>query len=87
MNKLLAFVFVLCSGCSTVVPIEKSWPPAPPALLLPAENLSALPIDKKELSDLLENANINFTQYYLLKIRFVAWQTWYLDQQKIFNDN
>jgi hypothetical protein len=85
MNTLLAsIVLVLMTGCSTVVPVKEEWPTAPQELLTPASNLTPMSVDKTELSDLLENANNNFTQYYLLKDRFTAWQKWYTDQQKIY---
>lgn len=85
MNTVLASIMlVLITGCSTIVPVKETWPSAPSELLAPASNLTPLSVDKKELSDLIENANNNFTQYYLLKDRFTAWQQWYSDQQKIY---
>jgi len=85
MNTVLASIMlVLITGCSTIVPVKETWPDAPTELLTPAINLTPLSADKKELSDLIENANNNFAQYYLLKDRFTAWQQWYKDQQKIY---
>ena len=87
MNILLtSIILVLVTGCSTIVPVRETWPAAPLELLTPAVNLTPLAADKKELSDLIENANNNFAQYYLLKDRFTAWQQWYNDQQKIYED-
>lgn len=86
MSKLLYAVILMLalSGCSTLVPVKEKWPAVPAELLVPAVNLIPLAPEKRELSDLIENANNNFTQYYLLKNQYTAWQKWYADQKGIY---
>jgi hypothetical protein len=48
-----------------------------------SNNLKPLPEDKKTLVDLIENANDNFTTYYILKEKYDAWQEWYKMQRRI----
>jgi hypothetical protein len=37
-----------------------------------------------QLIDLLDNANINFSRYYILKDRYEAWQSWYNSHRQIY---
>lgn len=61
-----------------------AWPEAPSSLTEPADNLDPLPADKKNLTDLIQNANENFDKYYQLKEKYEAWQDWYNTQKKIY---
>ena len=61
-----------------------TWPEAPPSLMEPASNLEPLSEDKKSLTDLIQNANENFGQYYQLKEKYEAWQSWYNTQKQIY---
>jgi hypothetical protein len=49
-----------------------------------SSNLKPLPEDKKTLADLIENANDNFSSYYILKEKYDAWQEWYQMQRRIY---
>lgn len=60
------------------------WPEAPQEIQQPASDLKALPEDKKNLTDLLENVNENYGTYYQLKEKYEAWIEWYNTQKKIF---
>jgi hypothetical protein len=73
-------------GCSTTTPVKMRWPAVPAELTAPVNDLAPLPEDKKTLTDLLENANQNYSQYYILKQKFEAWQEWYRVQKSIFED-
>jgi arginine/ornithine N-succinyltransferase beta subunit len=75
---------LILPGCGTTVPVKMEWPAAIPNLMEPASNLTALPEDKKTLTDLIENANENFGKYYQLKEKYEAWQFWYLKQKEIY---
>ena len=50
----------------------------------PAPELTLLPENEKTLTDLIENANINYGQYYDLKAKYQTWQEWYKQQKQIF---
>jgi len=87
MNKiiLLCLMFIL-AGCATSVPVTMNFPQAPEALTKPCDPLQPLPKDKKELSDLLENANENYGKHHECLAKYRAWQEWYETQKKIFEE-
>jgi hypothetical protein len=85
--KRLIIVLMLVSlvGCATkIAPVNLKWPDAPAELLAPAEELTPLTVDQTQLSDLLNNANTNFSKYYILKDRYDAWQSWYNSHKQIY---
>ena len=59
------------------------FPEVPENLMEKSTNLKPLPEDKKTLADLIENANENFSAYYILKEKYDAWQEWYKMQRRI----
>ena len=83
---MLSVVFLMSQGCSTTVPLHMTFPEAPPTLMTPAPNLKELTSNNVNLSDLLDNANENYGNYYELKERYLAWQEWYKTQRKIFEE-
>lgn len=60
------------------------FPQAPTNLLEPANDLKPLSEDKKTLTDLIENANENYSSYYVLKEKYNNWIEWYKQQKQIF---
>jgi len=60
------------------------WPEIPANLMEPASDLKPLPEDKKTLTDLLENANDNYSSYYTLKEKYNSWIEWYKMQKTIY---
>ena len=85
MKRLILISLFALSACATnksaVIP---NWPTAPADLQQPATDLTPLASDKHDLSDLLDNANDNYAQYYILKEKYEGWQNWYNSQQKIW---
>ena len=72
-------------GCATkIAPVNLKWPDAPAELLVSAEELTPLTADQTRLSDLIDNANTNFSKYYILKDRYDAWQSWYNSHKQIY---
>jgi hypothetical protein len=89
MKHLLGSIFLitLLTGCHTTVPVTVKFPDAPTSLMAPAEKLDLLDEDKQiELSDILENTAENAAKYYSLREKYRAWQKWYQDQRKIFEE-
>ena len=84
--KKLILITLLLTGCATSVPVRMNFPQAPEPLLKPAEELQPLDPNKKKLSDLLENVNNNYGEYYKLKEQNDAWIEWYNSQRKIFEE-
>jgi hypothetical protein len=87
MKRLVVIVLLLLSGCATkLAPVSMTWPAAPEELFAPVDELTPLAEDKKTLADMIQNANENYSKYYLLKDRYQAWQDWYKSQKKINED-
>jgi hypothetical protein len=77
---------LLLAGCTTV-PVTIPFPTVPPQLMEPAGALKPLDKTKKiQLSDIIDNTNVNAGLYYELKEKLSAWQMWYVEQKKIFDD-
>ena len=82
---IIALMLVSLVGCATkIAPVNLKWPDAPAELLAPAEELTPLTADQTRLSDLIDNANTNFSKYYILKDRYNAWQSWYNSHKQIY---
>jgi hypothetical protein len=76
----------MLNACATVVPVTMKFPQAPETLMTPAEPLIPLDKNKKQLSDLIDNASYNYGNYYELEAKYKAWQEWYNSQKKIFEE-
>jgi hypothetical protein len=87
MKLILTIALALMiTGCSVFSPPGLPFPDEPNELKGPAPVLIPLTDTQHNLSDLLQNASDNYTNYYLLKNKYEAWQQWYTEQAKIYND-
>jgi hypothetical protein len=85
MKRLIVIASLLLSACAnTTAPVIPKWPEAPADLQQPVPELTQLAPEQRNLSDLIENANENYTQYYILKEKLEGWQNWYNTQEKIW---
>lgn len=84
MKKLIMVLCVALAGCSTTVPVARKFPEVPATLTEPAAKLQPLTTDNPQLSDLISNANDNYTEYYRLKEKYNSWIEWYNTQREIF---
>ena len=85
MKRLLIISLLLLSGCVTTVrPVAMQWPAVPGELEQPAPELTPLGPEERSLSQLLINADNNYSQYYILKQKYEAWQKWYQTQKNIY---
>jgi hypothetical protein len=85
--KKLIITLMLASlvGCATkVAPVNLKWPDAPAELMEPPEDLTPLDTNQTKLSDLIDNANTNFSKYYIIKDKYEAWQNWYNTHKQIY---
>lgn len=88
MKKLLLIIAVLSLvGCSLLPQARPAWPEAPAEIQKPAPDLTPLGKDQHNLSDLIENANINYSEYFALKNKYNAWIEWYNTQKKIYDNS
>ena len=81
---LAAIVVTILSGCSTAVPIKRTFPEAPSVLMRQCPNLQKLPEDTTKLSQVLTTVTQNYTQYSECQIILEKWQEWYSIQKVIF---
>jgi hypothetical protein len=85
MKKLLIIIGVLTlSGC-TALPISQRFPEAPEVLLEKCPPLKT--IDKSEvlLSEFTTTVVENYGKYHMCAAVVEAWQEWYKENSKIFN--
>ena len=81
---IIAILFiVMCTGCSTVVPVTAKFPDAPATIMQQCPQLEKLNADAK-LSDVAKTVTINYTTYYECAIKNDAWIEWYGVQKNIF---
>ena len=83
MRSLLIIAILALTGCASN-PTVMDWPTVPAELKKPAPELTPLAKDKRKQSDLIQNANENYSKYYELKNRYEAWQKWEDEQSKIY---
>ena len=76
MKKLIAALMLISLfGCaSNSAPVKINWPDTPAELMEPSEELTPLTPEQTQLSDLIDNANTNYTKYYILKDKYDTWQ-------------
>jgi len=87
MKKLIiSLLFLSLAGCATRhAPVALKWPDAPPDLMEPSEDLVPLDPNQTQLSDLIDNANTNYSKYYTLKDKYDTWQQWYKSHKQIYD--
>lgn len=74
---------LLLAGCNHM-PAKPDWPKAPNVESCP-EQLKDAPVTEK-LSVLMETVTANYGTYHECKARVEAWQQWYKDQKKIYEE-
>ena len=79
---LLLTLFLL--GCDTV-PVERTFPQVPAALLKECPALKQTPPGAK-FSDVLNIINDNYAEYHQCRSKTQAWVEWYSEQKKIFDE-
>jgi hypothetical protein len=82
--KYLLPLILLC-GCSTAVPVKRTFPEAPEVLMEKCLPLVPLQQDAK-LSDVAKNVTYNYSLYHECAVKTEAWQEWYSSQKKIFEE-
>ena len=82
---ILVLAAMALAGCSTTVPVKRTFPDAPPSLMQPPPPLKTLDPNDPKLSKVLETAVENMGAYHELVEKYRAWQEWYREQKKIFD--
>lgn len=82
----LSLLGVLLTGCSTTVPVKRTFPAVPEILLKECDPLSAINKPEVKLSELMDTVSKNYAKYHGCAAVVDAWQEWYKDQKQVFDD-
>ena len=88
IKNISLIIMLIPAACAPQpVPVKISFPSVPDTLLQPAPDLVPMNKDShNQLSNMIQNANTNYGLYRELSIKYNAWQEWYIQQKKIFDD-
>lgn len=84
MKYLIIASAIFLAGCQTTV--EREFPPIPPSLSSPCEQLELIPENTDKLSEMLVIVTNNYSRYHQCQSKVDAWLMWYKEQQEIFED-
>jgi hypothetical protein len=83
--KTSLIVLLLLAGCSTAVPVKRSFPDVPAALKEECPELNKIN-DGAKLSEIVGVVSKNYGQYHECRIKTEAWIEWYDKQKQIFEE-
>ena len=84
--KYLLILTLLLAGCSTTVPVKRTFPAVPDELKIECPDLKEVPEGTTELSKTLDVVVQNYGQYKECQIKVDLWNDWYEKQKKIFDE-
>lgn len=85
MKKLVVIFAIAVAGCSTVVPVKRTFPDAPAELQKQCQDLKTLEGNKVSIMDLMKTVVENYKLYYECSNKVEGWQDWYKTQKDIFD--
>ena len=83
MKYLTCVLFILISGCSTVVPVTAKFPEVPTKLQVKCPQLEKLK-DEVKLSEVSKTITMNYSTYYECAVKVDSWNEWYQVNKLIF---
>jgi hypothetical protein len=83
--KYLLILSVFLVGCSTSVPVKRTFPAVPAELTAKCPDLKQLPVDTEKLSELVANVAENYSTYKECQLTVDLWNEWYAEQKKNFD--
>jgi hypothetical protein len=83
MKYLTCVLFILISGCSTVVPVTAKFPEVPTKLQAKCPQLEKLK-DEVKLSEVSKTITMNYSTYYECAVKVDSWNEWYQVNKLIF---
>lgn len=84
--KYLLVLSLLLAGCSTTVPVKRTFPNVPDELMQECPDLQTVNEGTTKLSEVLTVVTENYGQYKECQIKVDLWRDWYEKQKKIFNE-
>jgi hypothetical protein len=90
VKLFVLFIFIilafLATGCSTTVPVKRTFPVVPDELKVMCPDLQEVPEGITELSGVLKVVTDNYAQYKECAIKVDLWTDWYTKQKKTFEE-
>ena len=92
MARLLTKIIVLAvvgtslTGCLTTVPVKRTFPEVPEILLKECDPLNTISKPEVKLSELMDTVTKNYGKYHGCSALVDAWQDWYKEQKKVFDE-
>lgn len=83
--RYLLVLSLLLAGCSTTVPVKRTFPNVPEELMAECPDLKSVPEGTTKLSEVLTVVTENYGQYKECQIKVDLWRDWYEKQKEIFN--
>jgi hypothetical protein len=83
---LVSLLGVVLAGCSTTVPVARKFPEVPEVLLKECGALSGIDKPEVKLSELMDTVSKNYSKYHGCAAVAEAWQEWYREQKKAFDE-
>lgn len=84
--KYYVFLAVLLTGCSTLLPVSRTWPAAPKEMFVPCPALKQLSEDTNKLSVVVDNVVENYSTYHECQAKHEAWIKWHKEQKTIYEE-
>lgn len=81
MKKFVLIGMICLAGCT--VPVKQEFPKVPNTLMEKPVQLESIP-DNSSFSNMLDVMLNNYSSYYVISERLIAWQEWYKQQKEIF---
>jgi hypothetical protein len=85
VTVIVLFFMLVLTGCSTTVPVKRTFPEAPAELKTLCPELKTLPADTTRLSDVVSTVVDNYAHYHECSARVELWNEWYRQQREIFD--
>jgi hypothetical protein len=84
--KLIAIALLIASLTACVsVPVERTFPKAPPELMTSCPPLQVMNPETTRLSDVVQSVVANYGQYQACDVKVDTWIEWYNTQKTIFD--
>lgn len=85
MKALFLCFVILLTGCSTTVPVKRTFPEIPLILEKKCGDLELIQGDKISITDMLKTVVNNYRMYYECSNKVDGWTDWYKSQKEIFD--
>lgn len=86
MKKLLLLIpALLIAGCTTVVPVKRTFPDLPEELKITCPDLKEATKNTTELTKLLDVVVVNYSTYYECRVKIDAFIEWHKKQKETYD--